>query len=215
MADAILTDNRPTTDDFTKVEHRESAERISRPSLSYWQDAWRRLKKNRRALISLYIIIALAVFTLLGPLAWRMDPSIQDLSQISQPPSFAKTATVVAPIKRWVPVRLEDFLPAPKGLRLLDDPTTQRVRLVWDPVKGAGGYNVYRNQRIPLTINDLGLPLGGTLGGNEVSYQDRLNLEQQTYYYSVVPTDGYDESSSHSSPGSRFHPGWSLPATTR
>ena len=204
MADAIVIDSRPTTDDFTKVDGRESAERISRPSLSYWQDAWIRLKKNRRAIISLYIVISLGVFTLLGPLVWRVDPSLQDLSQISQSPSFAKTATVVAPFERWKPVVLKDFppqpdtysqhLPPPKGLRTLGEPTTQRVRLVWDPVKGAGGYNIYRNQRIPLTMNDLGLPLGGTLGGNEVSYQDRLNLEQQTYYYSVVPTDGYDES---------------------
>ena len=64
----------------------------------------------------------------------------------------------------------------------------------WDPVGGAGGYNIYRNQRVPEGINDLGLPLGSTLGGNEVSYEDRLNLESRNYYYSIVPTDGFDES---------------------
>jgi oligopeptide transport system permease protein len=68
------------------------------------------------------------------------------------------------------------------------------VRLVWDPVEGAGGYNIYRNQRKPEGINDLGLPLGSTLAGNEVSYEDRLNLESRAYFYSIVSTDGFDES---------------------
>lgn len=204
MSDALAVSYRPTTDDFTPVTTVESVEHISRPSLSYWQDAWIRLKKNQRALISLYIVIALAVFTLIGPLVWRVDPAMQDLSQISQSPAFPKTATVVPPYQVWKPVILNDVpaqpkhystsLPAPTGLKILDEPNTQRVRIEWNPVPGAGGYNVYRNQRKPLTMNDLGLPLGGTLGGNEVSYQDRLNLEKQTYYYSVVPTDGYDES---------------------
>lgn len=204
MADALATEYRPTTEDFSPAVQSVNLERISRPSLSYWEDAWLRLKKNRRALISLYMIIALGAFTLLGPLVWRVNPSMQDLSQISQPPSLPKTATVVAPYQRWKPVILEDVpaqpsqysqhLPAPTGLRLMGDATTQRVRLVWNPVPGAGGYDIYRNQRKPINMNNLGLPLGSTLGGNEISYQDRLNLEQQTYYYSIVPTDGYDES---------------------
>jgi oligopeptide transport system permease protein len=34
-----------------------------RPSRSYWQDAWARLKANRRAIASLYIIVFLMLFT--------------------------------------------------------------------------------------------------------------------------------------------------------
>jgi len=67
------------------------------------------------------------------------------------------------------------------------------VRLIWDPVTGAGGYNIYRNQRVPEDFNDLGLPLGSTYGANEVSYEDRLSLESRPYFYSIVPTDGFDE----------------------
>ena len=29
----------------------------TRPSLTYWQDAWRRFKANPRSLISLYIVV--------------------------------------------------------------------------------------------------------------------------------------------------------------
>ncbi|XOV90381.1 MAG: ABC transporter permease subunit [Pseudomonadota bacterium] len=203
MTDA-LADRDMAQLDFSPAQRDESVEHLSRPSLSYWQDAWIRLKKNTRAIISLYIVIALAIFTLIGPLLWRVDPSLQDLNQISQPPAFPREAIFVERYSRWEGVRIEDFpaepeefldeIPAPTGLRPYEAPTSQRVRLIWDPVEGAGGYNVYRNTRQPEGINDLGLPLGGTLAGNHVSYEDRLNLEQVPYYYSVVPTDGFDES---------------------
>ncbi|MCE2426335.1 MAG: hypothetical protein J4F45_14800 [Pseudomonadales bacterium] len=39
---------------WDRVQVEREVETVSRPSLSYWQDAWIRLKANRRALISLY-----------------------------------------------------------------------------------------------------------------------------------------------------------------
>ncbi|MGI5978388.1 MAG: ABC transporter permease [Oscillospiraceae bacterium] len=38
-----------------------------RPSTSYWKDAWRRLKKNRVAMVALGIIIFLILFAFVGP----------------------------------------------------------------------------------------------------------------------------------------------------
>ena len=36
-----------TADKFKRVGYtKEEAERIDRPTISYWQDAWRRLRKN-------------------------------------------------------------------------------------------------------------------------------------------------------------------------
>lgn len=197
----------PSKEDFKLVDIQDKSDKITRPSLSYWQDAWIRLKKNTRAIISLYIIIGLALFTVVGPFVWQTDPALQDLNQISQTPSFPKKALIVGPYKRWKGITLGnfpaepseyfDFLPAPTNLSVVKSATTQRVLLSWDPVVGAGGYNIYRNQRLPEGINDLGLPLGSTLGGNEVSYEDRLNLESREYYYSLVTTDGYDESDAY------------------
>lgn len=46
----------------------EDAQAIVRPSLTYWQDAWRRLKQNKGALGGLCIILLLLVAALIGPL---------------------------------------------------------------------------------------------------------------------------------------------------
>ncbi len=198
-----ITSFQPSDEDFARVKTDLAVEKISRPSLSYWQDAWVRLKKNTRATISLYIVIGLAVFTLLGPVFWQVDSSLQDLNQISQAPSLPKTAALVGAYKRWDGIILEDFPAEPEAyaksvaavteLRAFEAATTQQVRITWNPTPGAGGYNIYRNHRAPEDFNDLGLPLGSTFGGNEVSYEDRLSLESRAYYYSIVPTDGYDE----------------------
>ena len=44
------------------------AEGILRPSMTYWQDAWRRLKKNKVAMFSMILLILMALMTLIGPM---------------------------------------------------------------------------------------------------------------------------------------------------
>ena len=48
--------------DFERISDETVKENISRPSLSYWADAWIRLKANKRALFSLYLILLLLAF---------------------------------------------------------------------------------------------------------------------------------------------------------
>lgn len=43
------------------------SEKIARPAMTYWQDAWRRLKSNNVAMVSIGILIALIVMTIIGP----------------------------------------------------------------------------------------------------------------------------------------------------
>jgi oligopeptide transport system permease protein len=168
---------------------------ISRPSLSYGQDAWRRLKANHRALISLYLVIALGLFTLAGPLLWRVDPAAQDVDRISEPPGIPPSAVVVEPFTPWTGVMVtpapaaDGVVPgAAANLRLAEPATTQAVRLVWDPVEGASGYAIYRSVYDPEPDRALGLPLTG-IGAEQVSYEDRLRLEPLRYWYSVVAMD--------------------------
>ncbi|GAA0784571.1 ABC transporter permease [Hathewaya limosa] len=43
------------------------SEKILRPSMSYWQDAWRRLKQNKVAIVALIILILITILTMIGP----------------------------------------------------------------------------------------------------------------------------------------------------
>lgn len=45
----------------------EEANRIERPTISYWQDAWRRLKKNPVAMTALVVLIFLIIMVIIGP----------------------------------------------------------------------------------------------------------------------------------------------------
>lgn len=202
MIDSVTQPTKnPKPEDFELLKAQEQVEQITRPSLSYWQDAWVRLKKNTRALVSLWIIILLALFTLAGPTIWSVDPSLQDLNQVSQAPSMPKDAEVISNYAAWPGVKIDNYqspvtyseiVSAPTSFRTAMPPNTQVVRLTWDRVAGADGYNIYRNNRQPRDFNDLGLPLGSVYG-DELSYEDRLSLESRDYHYSLVPTDGFDE----------------------
>ena len=86
---------------FQRTEALAPAATTARPSLSYWQDAWRRFKASTRSLISLYIITALGLFTLIGPWVWTIDPTLQDLDQIAIPPGADRRALVVGPHVPW------------------------------------------------------------------------------------------------------------------
>lgn len=50
-----------------KGKNADKMESISRPSLSFWQDAWRRLRKNRAAFIGLCIIVLYALLAIIAP----------------------------------------------------------------------------------------------------------------------------------------------------
>ncbi|MCE5223365.1 ABC transporter permease [bacterium] len=39
----------------------------TRPSLNFWQDGWSRLKQNKMSMIGLYLIILIALFSIIGP----------------------------------------------------------------------------------------------------------------------------------------------------
>ncbi len=169
---------------FTPIHQTEGIHGISRPSLSYWQDAWIRLKANRRSLYSLYIIIGLLIFTFLGPLLWQVDPAQQDVNQISQPPFADRTVTLVPDYAPWTP----DESARPEGLTFAEPPNTQVVRLHWSALPGADQYRVYRNLYPIGPAGVLGLPLAET-NADQPYFEDRLDLKPRVYYYSVVALD--------------------------
>lgn len=177
--------------DFEPLVSTQTGEQIVRPSLSYWQDAWQRLQRNRRALWSLYLIAGLLLMAFVLPLFVPLDPEKQDLTQISQGPGLPRTSLVVE-TSPW-DGRFVDHQGAQSdeltGLRLASDAHTESVKLTWEPVLGASYYRVYRHILAPSGSTDLGLPLGATEYDNQVYYEDRLKLKTNTYYYSVVAVD--------------------------
>lgn len=55
-------------DMFKKVhDNFADADKISRPSVTYWKDVWRRLKENKLAMFGLGLIVVLVFFSLAGP----------------------------------------------------------------------------------------------------------------------------------------------------
>lgn len=185
--------------DFAPLARGGVARGPTRPSLSYWKDAWIRLEKNRQALASLAVICALLLFTVAGPLLWRVSPGDAVLSRISEPPRWDTSAVVLpepAPFQEVVvegadpsPEADGATLPAPAALEAAEPPTVQSVRLRWSHVPGAAGYLVYRSTSKPAG-DYLGLPMGDVDAGNVVSFEDTFNLAPTTYWYSVVATNG-------------------------
>jgi len=174
-----------SAEDFQPLTGRDPVQGIHRPSRSYWQDAWARLRRNRRALLSLWIIVALLAFALIGPALWRVDPARQDIDQISQGPLADRTATVVAPYSAWNGRAAAGF-ESGSGLRLAQDGTSQAVRLLWDAVPGAGALRLYRNIFAVEADMAFGLPIAEFATGAAGFYEDRLDLRPGTYYYSLV-----------------------------
>lgn len=54
---------------FVPVSKEErSTDTIVRPSMSYWQDAWRRLKMNKVAMVSMWAIVFFVLIAIIGPM---------------------------------------------------------------------------------------------------------------------------------------------------
>ncbi|MBN1623937.1 MAG: ABC transporter permease [Clostridia bacterium] len=70
---------------FKFVTEKEKEFEEFRPSLTYWQDAWRRLKKNKMSMVGLVGIILIILFAIIGPLFTTMSYSdqINDFKNLS------------------------------------------------------------------------------------------------------------------------------------
>lgn len=60
---------------------------IVRPSETYWQDAWRRLKENKVAIIALIVLIILILFAFFGPFLSKFDYRKNDMAMLDSPPT--------------------------------------------------------------------------------------------------------------------------------
>lgn len=63
-----------TKNSFSRVEAgRFDSDVINRPTVTYWQDAWRRLKKNPIAMCSLVMLVLCTIMVIIGPYVRGLD----------------------------------------------------------------------------------------------------------------------------------------------
>lgn len=63
-------------------------DRMDRPSLSFWQDSWRRLKQNKSAMFALIIIIIIILSAIILPMFWKLSYGDQNLAFSNMPPTL-------------------------------------------------------------------------------------------------------------------------------
>lgn len=79
-----------TKDMFKKVpKDQKDLNKIVRPSVSYGQDVWRRLKENKLAMLGMVIIIVITLAAIFGPMLSKYDYFSQDFSVANQGPGAA------------------------------------------------------------------------------------------------------------------------------
>ncbi|MGL5380406.1 ABC transporter permease [Clostridium sp.] len=73
---------------FTPLsEDEKKFEQVVRPSVGYWQDAWRRLKGNKVALVSLIVIILIIIASAIVPSISKFAFDATDLSKTNLKPN--------------------------------------------------------------------------------------------------------------------------------
>ena len=192
-----------------------AAEKISRPALSYFEDAFLRLRRNKLAMMSLAVIGLVTAIGIVGP--WFF-PNVengvpfenhQNANDIDQGPSWGQSLLAVddyAPIPddqidaaydASVPLKQPAELTAVANLKIVGNASVNGVFLSWDVVPGVSGYMVYR-LLVPESGFDLqelaagkverGIGIGDISNPAQHSYNDGLGLDPSAAYaYSVVP----------------------------
>ena len=62
---------------------------IMRPSLTYWTDAWRRLKHDKLALFGLVVIVMILILAVFGPMLSPYEYDAMDFMIINEPPNLS------------------------------------------------------------------------------------------------------------------------------
>ncbi len=75
--------------EFTFVADVEKQSETFRPSLTYWKDAWRRLKKNKLAMVGLIGVILIVLFGVIGPYLTGISYSDQYNDYKNLPPRLS------------------------------------------------------------------------------------------------------------------------------
>lgn len=62
------------------------SEKISKPSLNFWQDAWLRIRKNKAAVVSIFVLLFIILMSFIGPMISPHDFETQEITHANLPP---------------------------------------------------------------------------------------------------------------------------------
>lgn len=79
-------DLSPNMFEFVETLKEDEKEKISRPSLTFWQDAWLRLKKNKGAIVGLFVILMIILLAIFGPFFNEYGFDDQQVLRANLPP---------------------------------------------------------------------------------------------------------------------------------
>lgn len=83
----MTVENRELADELFEPAHeQQSAKSISRPAMTYWQDAWKRFLKNKAAFAGLMLIALIILLAVFGPYANNHGYDEQNLARANLPP---------------------------------------------------------------------------------------------------------------------------------
>ena len=173
----------PIADDMFLPLKREAAaaENISRPALTYFQDAFMRLKKNGLAMTSLAVIMFVTLAGAVGPVFFPKSEggvayeNQQNSHDINQGPTRGESLLIVDDFAAVpadlvdpnydlaAPLRAPGDLLPPENFRIDGAATVDGVHLVWDTMSGASGYAVYRLLVTPSDLIKLSDLADGTI----------------------------------------------------
>jgi oligopeptide transport system permease protein len=82
----IIKQEELTDEMFLPAKLESTSEQITRPTMTYWQDVWKRFRKNKAAFIGLVLIALVLLLAIFGPYANQHGYDEQNLARANLPP---------------------------------------------------------------------------------------------------------------------------------
>ena len=192
----------------------EDGEIISRPNLSYFQDAAIRFRKNKLGVSCALFLLAMTATGIIGPFFFpnmgddfsyenalntdfqNQEPSLGETLLVTDENVVLPDVIVKADFNLSAPLLTSETIKSPSNFRVTGSPTVDGITIEWEPKEGVSGYELYRGsakkgelnieefKRDPLSA---GMSVLKIEDPAQASYSDSMGLDQSyDYAYALV-----------------------------